>query len=218
MGLAFAQRARGNLAKYITIRKKISVSRQRWPGGLPSFTTAKRRRSFATRFFLYYRSGLGGNRVGGRPEINAMLRTKLIHPQILAALGRAGHGSRVLISDGNYPHATARGPNAEMVFLNLAPGTLGVCEVLKALITAIPIEQACVMQTLKSGPYAMASDPDIWAEFRSILESTDCGGELLQIERFAFYEATRQPDVCLIIATGEQRIYANLLLTIGVVR
>jgi L-fucose mutarotase len=147
-----------------------------------------------------------------------MLRGKLTHPQILAALARAGHGSRVLISDGNYPHWTARGPNAEVVYLNLSPGLPGASDVLKVLTAAIPIEAAAVMATNKTGPYAMTSDPDIWAEFRALLKDTDCGGELEEIERFAFYAAAGAPDVCLTIATGEQRIYANLLLTIGVVR
>ena len=58
----------------------------------------------------------------------------------------------------------------------------------------------------------------IWAEFCQILRETDCRGELTKIERFKFYEVAGTPDVCLTIATGEQRIYANLLLTIGVVR
>ena len=31
----------------------------------------------------------------------------------------------------------------------------------------------------------------------------------------AFYELTRRPDVHLAVATGDQRLYANLLLTIG---
>jgi predicted ATPase len=35
------------------------------------------------------------------------------------------------------------------------------------------------------------------------------------VERFAFYELGRRPDVTLVIATGDQRLYANLLLTIG---
>jgi L-fucose mutarotase len=147
-----------------------------------------------------------------------MIQGKLIHPQILAALARAGHGSRVLISDGNFPHSTARGPNAEVVYLNLSPGLPGVCDVLRALITAIPVESAAVMAVNKTGPFAMANDPDIWAEFKTLLSATDSKGELTPIERFAFYEAARAPDVCLTIATGEQRIYANLLLTIGVVR
>lgn len=147
-----------------------------------------------------------------------MLRTKLTHPQIAAALARAGHGSQVLISDGNFPHSTASGPNAEVVYLNLTPGLVGVTDVLKVLVDTIPIEAAEIMATNKTGPYVLPKDPEIWDEFRQILKSTDCGGELKQIERFAFYDATRKPDVCLVIATGEQRIYANLLLTIGVVR
>jgi L-fucose mutarotase len=40
---------------------------------------------------------------------------------------------------------------------------------------------------------------------------------LVTHERFAFYEMARQSDVSLVIATGEQRVYANLLLVIGVV-
>ncbi len=147
-----------------------------------------------------------------------MLQGKLTHPHILSALGKAGHGSKVLISDGNYPHWTAKGPNADVVYLNLTPGFPGVCDVLKVLTTAIPIEQAAIMATNKTGPYAMTSDPEIWAEFRALLKATDSHGELTQIERFAFYDTARGPDVCLTIATGEQKIYANLLLTIGVVR
>jgi len=147
-----------------------------------------------------------------------MIKHPLIHPQITAALARAGHGSRVLISDGNYPHSTARGPNAELVYLNLTPGLVGVCDVLRVLTTAIPIEHAAVMSTNKTGPYAVAGDPDIWPEFRQLLAGTACRGELSPLERFAFYDAARGPDVCLTIATGEQKIYANLLLTIGVVQ
>jgi L-fucose mutarotase len=41
--------------------------------------------------------------------------------------------------------------------------------------------------------------------------------QLKKLERFEFYDAARDPDTALVIATGEQRVYANLLLTIGVV-
>ncbi len=34
---------------------------------------------------------------------------------------------------------------------------------------------------------------------------------------FLIYDAARGPDIALVIATGERRIYANILLTIGVV-
>jgi L-fucose mutarotase len=147
-----------------------------------------------------------------------MLKSQLLHPQILAALGKAGHGSRVLISDANYPHWTKRGPNAEVVYLNLAPGIPTVTDVLKVLLTAIPIEVANVMDYARTGPHALQEDPPIWNEFRQIFGSAKVNVELERTERLRFYDAAGTPDVCLTIATGEQRVYANLLLTIGVVK
>ena len=146
-----------------------------------------------------------------------MLKSQLLHPEILSALARAGHGSKILIADGNYPASTTLGPNARLVHLNLAPGKMTATEVLAALVTAIPVEQASVMDSLKSGPNASKEDPEIWSEFRKLLTTSGIS-ELTKIERIAFYEASRQPDVALVIQTGEQRIYGNLLLTIGVVK
>ena len=60
---------------------------------------------------------------------------------------------------------------------------------------------------------ADGSRPPIWDEFARILP----GQDLEPLERFAFYDAAGKRDVALVIATGEQRIYANILLTIGVV-
>lgn len=146
-----------------------------------------------------------------------MLKTPILHPQILAALGRAGHSSKILIADGNYPFITKRNPAAEMVYLNFTPGMLTATDVLKGLVQTVPIELAEVMEPMKTGPYALKDDPPIFAEFRTILQGSFAGMELQKIERFAFYEAAATKDVALVIATGEQRIYANILLTIGVV-
>lgn len=136
-----------------------------------------------------------------------MLKTPLLHPEILAVLGEAGHGSKVLIADGNYPFSSGGNPAADRVYLNLAPGLVKVTDVLKALVTAIPIEAATVMMPA-DGP-----EPAIFEEFRALLP----GLELQKVGRFEFYDLAREGDVVLIIATGEQRIYANLMLTIGVV-
>ena len=136
-----------------------------------------------------------------------MLKTRLLHPGILEALGEAGHGAQVLIADGNYPLATRTNGAARRVYLNLAPGKVTVTDVLAALVDAIPIEAAHVMLP-DSG-----DEPGIFAEFRTLLPALP----LQPLGRHPFYDAARGPDVALAIATGEQRIYANLLLTIGVV-
>jgi L-fucose mutarotase len=91
--------------------------------------------------------------------------------------------------------------------LNLAPGVLTVTDVLSVLVDAISIEAAHVMV-----PDA-GEEPPIFSEFRALLG----GMELYILRRFDFYDAARGPDVALVLASGERRIYANILLTIGVV-
>lgn len=135
-----------------------------------------------------------------------MLRTDIIHPELLAALARSGHGAKLLIADGNYPHSTGAPVTAERVHLNLSPGLVSVPQVLRPLALTVPIESAEIMLTADRG------EAPIVAEYRSLLPRAVFTGH----ERFAFYDAARHRDVTLLIATGEQRQYANLLLTVGV--
>lgn len=147
-----------------------------------------------------------------------MNKTPILHPQILHALGRAGHSSKILIADGNYPFHTRRGPNAEVVFLNFAPGMLNVTDVLVGICNTVPVEHVEVMEPSRTGAYALPEDPPIFEEFRCIIKSQNPALDLARTERFAFYESAGSRDVTLTIATGDQRLYANILLTIGVVR
>lgn len=137
-----------------------------------------------------------------------MLKSQLLHPEILHALGGAGHGAQILITDGNYPASTCSPETAAIVYLNLSPGLIQATDALRAVASAVPIEAAHVMEP------ADGSTPPIFAEFSDLLPD-----ELMlqRLERFAFYAAASEPSVCLVIATAEQRIYANILLTIGVV-
>jgi len=136
-----------------------------------------------------------------------MLRQRLIHPDILGALAGAGHGSKILICDGNYPASTVLGQNASIVYLNLAPGKPTVTEVLDILLTAIKVEEACVMDP------DTGREPQVFQEFRSLLPDV----ALTTYSRFEFYEEAAGPDTCLQIVTGDQRLYASLLVTVGVI-
>ncbi|MER7243326.1 RbsD/FucU family protein [Kribbella sp. NPDC000426] len=135
-----------------------------------------------------------------------MLNHELIHPPLLEALATAGHGSRILLADGNYPYLTMVNPTARLVHLNLAPGVLTVTDVLPVLQTAVNFEGAVVMRP------ADGVDASVQEEYRRQL-----GDEvpMEQVDRFEFYDIVRTPDVGLVIATGEERLYANLLLTVG---
>jgi L-fucose mutarotase len=137
-----------------------------------------------------------------------MLRFPLIHPPLLAALAAAGHGGRVLIADANYSPATNAHPRAAQVYLNLRPGLVTVDQVLEPLLAAVPVESVTVMQP------ADGSTPAVFGRYRQLL------GDSLPLEplsRLEFYALCREPDLAVCVATGDDRLYANVLLTIGVV-
>jgi L-fucose mutarotase len=145
-----------------------------------------------------------------------MLKHTLIHPKINEILGRAGHHAKVLIADGNYPASSTLGPNGELVSLNLSPGVVTCSQVLAALVTAIPIDKANTMMYETTGPYALAEDPPVWAQFKRILADAKVNVQLEPIEKWEFYKAVATPDHVLTIQTADQQRFANLLLSIGV--
>lgn len=135
-----------------------------------------------------------------------MLRYRLTHPPLLRALAAAGHTSKVLLADANYPHATGVGGSAELVHLNLRPGLVGVLDVLELVVEALPVEHAQVMNPDAGG------EPPLLGRFADLL------GPAVPIEglaRPAFYRACREDDVAVAVATGEQTFYSNILLTVG---
>ncbi len=138
-----------------------------------------------------------------------MLYGPMIHPQLLRALAGAGHGAKILIADSNYPHETLANPRSAVVFLNLAPGLINATDVLDVVKATVPIEAAEVMVP---APDTGITHVPILDEFRAALPDvpfTDHG-------RWEFYGAAKADNVAVVIATGEARIYANILLTIGV--
>ncbi|MCP4510285.1 MAG: transporter, partial [Fuerstiella sp.] len=93
-----------------------------------------------------------------------MLKSELIHPEISAIVAQAGHSSKILIADGNYPASSAIGPGAKLVSLNLAPGLVSVSQVLKVLLSAVPIEAVNTMGMPDDDPYKLDEDPTAWQE------------------------------------------------------
>ena len=129
---------------------------------------------------------------------------KCINPCIIAAVSRLGHGDKILIADGNYPLATKTG-NAEKIWVSLSPGIPTVTDVLDALQSIINVEAAAVMQP-SEGP-----EPEIFKEFEEMLPEM----ELQKLGKYEFYSECTEKPLSLAIATGEQRTFANILLTVG---
>jgi L-fucose mutarotase len=145
-----------------------------------------------------------------------MLKTTLLHPEILRACARAGHHSKILIADGNYPAASKIGPRAELVSLQLSPGIPTVAQVLRALLAQVPIDVINTMGIDPSDEYAAQGDPPVWNEYRQILAEAGSTRQLEPIIKWDFYAAVASEDHVLTIQTADQALWANLLLSVGV--
>ena len=137
-----------------------------------------------------------------------MLKTACINPEIMSTLARCGHGDKILITDGNYPIDSNTNYNAKKVYMNLTHGIPTATQVLEVMLKTVAVEKAEVMIPDEG------EEPAIFREFKSIIADEELFHGL---ERYEFYEECKKENVKLAIATGEQRVYANILLTIGVV-
>lgn len=134
----------------------------------------------------------------------------ILSPELMDVLMRMGHGDELVIADGNYPSEA----NAKR--LVRADGH-GATAILEAVLQLLPLDTfvefpATVMQPVDEN----AAVPPIWSDFGKLIESAEGRViELEQIERFAFYERSR--NAFAIVATGETAIYANIIVKKGVV-
>ncbi|WP_282075362.1 RbsD/FucU family protein [Maribacter aquivivus] len=137
-----------------------------------------------------------------------MLKTPVIHPTIMEALGRSGHFAQVVIADGNLPVGAMSGPNSTIVHLNFKPGLLDALTVLEGILEVCPVQGAIVMEK------PAEANAEIHDAYKKLLGDVTWD----EMERWAFYDKIRDQNTTLIVQTGEQRRFANLILTVGVVK
>jgi L-fucose mutarotase len=61
-----------------------------------------------------------------------------------------------------------------------------------------------------------SSQPAIWEKYRQIIQSYEKFSDFEYVERFAFYERARRAYA--VVATSETAVYANIILTKGLVK
>lgn len=134
---------------------------------------------------------------------------KIVSPALLKMLCEMGHGDEIVIADGNFPAETF----GQRV---IRADGLGGVELLEAILKLMPLdtyakENFMLMQTTNGDP-----TPTIWAEYEKTANALDDNVRMTNLERFAFYE--RAKKAYAVIATGEEAIYANIILKKGVVK
>ena len=133
-----------------------------------------------------------------------------LSPDVVKALMEMGHGDEILIADGNFP-STSHTTNI------LRLDGQSTLEVLKSILYLMPLDEYEKDAVLLMQPKENEDTPDIWNEYKQILKRTGNGHiTVATVERFDFYEQAKKSYA--IIATGEQSLYANILLRKGVIK
>jgi L-fucose mutarotase len=135
----------------------------------------------------------------------------LLSPELLATLRAMGHGDDIALVDANFP---ADSMAQRLVRLD----GLSVTAVLNAVLSVLPLDDfvpdAAWRMEVVGDPRA---EQPVFAEIRATIarhEGPRFG--LAALERFAFYD--RAKAAYAIVATGETRLYGNVILKKGVVR
>lgn len=130
-------------------------------------------------------------------------------PELLAILRAMGHGDEIVIADSNFPSS------AHARRLVRADG-ISATRFAKAIAAIMPIDDFVPNAAFRMAVTGKPDEvPPIIGEFATILRDAGYKGGIEAIERFAFYE--RAKEAYAIVATGEQRIWANLILKKGIV-
>jgi L-fucose mutarotase len=134
----------------------------------------------------------------------------ILGPDLLSTLRAMGHGDEICIADANFPAVS----NARRLIRVDAADAVRVADAILSLMpldTFVP-NAAFVMQVVGKPKDA----PPVYDLFQKAIDARQKGFKLARIERFKFYERAR---TCFaIVATGERRLYGNLILTKGIVR
>jgi len=134
----------------------------------------------------------------------------VLGPELLAHLRAMGHGDEIVVADANFPAAS----NAQR--LVRADGVDAV-RLAGAISAIMPLDDFVPAAAFRMAVVDAPDDtPPITAEFARALAANGYGGPIEPIERRAFYARAR--EAFAIVASGETRLYGNLILKKGVVR
>ncbi|MFD1677379.1 RbsD/FucU family protein [Alicyclobacillus fodiniaquatilis] len=134
---------------------------------------------------------------------------RILSPELMKILMEMGHGDEIVLADSNFPAASCARK------LVRADGH-AMLDLLDAILAFFPIDTytaypVTLMQVVPGDPM-----PAIWEKYRQILIHHGIQiSKLGFVERMAFYEKARQSYA--IVATGEESLYANIVLKKGVI-
>ena len=133
----------------------------------------------------------------------------VLSPELLALLCRMGHGDEIVLADAHFPGETY----GRCV---LRADGVRIPELLDGILPLFAldsyVERPLIMMAAVPGD---ALDPAVEASYRAVVDKHWPDTPPIQrIERFAFYERTK--EAFAVLMTGETAKYGNIILKKGV--
>lgn len=138
---------------------------------------------------------------------------KLLTGDLLKALCDMGHGDMLAVVDANYPAETMA---ARLIKY---PG-ISATELLSAIVEVLPLDHiveapVLLMDMEPEDRTSGMNKPSIWKDFAEIIEK-EYGSEkrIGKVSRQEYYNMSKAGS--LIVQTGEERLYGDIILIKGV--
>ena len=135
----------------------------------------------------------------------------LLNAELLHSLAAMGHGDEIVVADANFPAASLA---QRLIRLDGVSAT----RAMQAIVSILPlddfVDEPCAVMAVAGDA---TEEPETVREFRAVANAAEgraVGFE--SVERFAFYERVRAAFA--VVATGETRLYGNVILVKGVIR
>src|SRR5258708_7651685 len=133
----------------------------------------------------------------------------LLGPELLAILRAVGHGDEIVVADANFP---SRSLAKRLVRVD----GVDAPRMVAAIVSLMPLDYFATAAIRMAVVDAAEDVPPITHEFEEMLRRVGETRSIEAIERQAFYERAR--NAFAVVATGETRLYGNLILKKGVIR
>lgn len=133
----------------------------------------------------------------------------LLGPELLMVLRTMGHGDEIAIVDGNYPADTVA---QRLVRMDGHTAT----EIVNAILSVMPVDDFVADAVFRpaAGGDAKRMEP-VFAEFEKILKTHEPKQKITVLVGADFYNRVKASYA--VVATGERRLYGNLILRKGVI-
>ena len=135
----------------------------------------------------------------------------ILGPELLYVLRAMGHGDEIAIVDGNYPADNA-GPSTVV----RADGH-DAARMVDAILSVMPLDDLSAAPAVRPNvPGKPEHLEPVMEDLARVIARHEPKVKLVGLEPAAFYERVRKAYA--VVATGERRLYGNVVLKKGVVR